>query len=102
MLWRDEIDLISFTTSQNELGDDIKTKVYKSVFANKKSVRQSEFYQAAQTGLRPQLMFIIREIDYNEEQRLRYDGNEYTIIRHYSQNEETCELVCDSLTNKGV
>lgn len=102
MLWRDEIELISITTAQNDLGDDIPTKTYSSVYANKKSVRQSEFYQAAQTGLKPQFMFVIREIDYNEEQSLRFNGKEYTIIRHYSKNDETCELVCESLTNAGV
>ena len=102
MLWRDEIDLISITTTQNDYGDDIHTKSYRSVFANKKSVRQSEFYQAAQTGLLPQFMFEIREIDYNEEQSLRFNAKEYTIIRHYSKNNEICELICESLTNAGV
>jgi SPP1 family predicted phage head-tail adaptor len=78
------------------MGDDIKSKIYKSVFANKKPIKSNEFYQAAATRIKPSLMFEISTIDYDEQELLRYDSKEYTIIRTYAQDEKI-ELVCESL-----
>jgi hypothetical protein len=41
-------------------------------------------------------MFEISTIDYDEQELLRYDSKEYTIIRTYAQDEKI-ELVCESL-----
>lgn len=96
MLYKDIIELITVTTTQNELGDDIESKTYKQVYANKKSIRQNEFYQAMNNGLKPEIMFEIRSIDYNNEQILRYNNKEYSIIRVYDKGEIT-ELICQGL-----
>jgi SPP1 family predicted phage head-tail adaptor len=96
MLYRDVIDLITVTTTQNSIGDNIYTNTYSQKFANKKSVRQSEFYQAMNNGLKPSLLFEIRSIDYNNEESLRYNSKEYTIIRTYDKGEIT-ELICEGL-----
>ena len=72
MLFRDVVKLISVTVTENDMGDIIETPVERQVFADKQSVRQSEFYQAAATGLRPELMFVVRSVDYNGEQKLKY------------------------------
>ena len=95
------IDLITITSSVNSLGDNIKSKTYATKFANLKSVRQSEFYQAAANGLRPEHMFELRSVDYSGEKSLRYPsstGTEYEVIRVYDMGEMT-ELVCQGLTN---
>ena len=101
MLFKDVINLISITHSENSMGDIISTPVEKEVFANKKSIRQSEFYQAQASGLKPELMFEIREIDYNDEQKLKYNDKDYNIIRTHSKNGEIIELICNRLVNKG-
>ena len=49
MLFRDVIKLIS-TDTENDMGDIIETPVEREVFADKQSIRQSEFYQAALQG----------------------------------------------------
>ena len=95
------IDLITLTNTVNTLGDSIKSKTYATKFAALKSVRQSEYYQAAANGLQPQHMFEIRSIDYSGEKSLRYtssSGAEYEVIRVYNSGEFT-ELVCQGLTN---
>ena len=99
MLFRDVVDLIRVTTTTNEIGDSIEVETSREVFANKKSIRQSEFYQAAMTDLRPELMFEVRSIEYNEEPSLRYEGRDYNIIRTHSKNGEITELVCSGLVN---
>jgi SPP1 family predicted phage head-tail adaptor len=97
MLFRDVIDLISITNSENAIGDTIETETPRQVFANKKSIRQSEFYQAAMTDLRPELMFEVRTIEYEGEPKLKYNGKTYNIIRSYSKNGEITELICSGL-----
>ena len=96
-----DIDLITLTNTVNALGDAVKSKTYATKFATLKSVRQSEYYQAAANGLQPQHMFELRSIDYGGEKSLRYpasSGSEYEVIRVYNSGEYT-ELICQGLTN---
>ena len=62
------------------------------VFAEKKSVRQSEFYAAAAApvGLKPELVFLVALVDFEEAATEQYDPAEiiynerrYNIIRTY-------------------
>jgi len=99
MLFREVINLVSITIVENDMGDQIETPVKRQVFADKKSVRQNEFYQAAATGLRPELMFVVRTIDYDQEPKLEFNFKTYTIIRAYEKDDEFVELVCQGLTN---
>jgi len=100
MLFRDVISLITVTTTENELGDTIEVSTERQVFADKQSVRQSEFYQAAATGLRPELMFVVRSIDYNQEPKLKHGDKTYTIIRTYDKDGELIELICQGVVNR--
>jgi SPP1 family predicted phage head-tail adaptor len=97
MLFRDVVKLISVGHDQNDIGDIVETKTEREVFADKKSIRQNEFYQAAATGLKPELMFVVRTIEYQGERKLSYDGKEYNIIRTYDKNGEFTELICSGL-----
>lgn len=100
MLFKDVVKLISVTVTENNMGDIIETPVEREVFADKQSIRQSEFYQAAATGLRPELMFVVRTIDYDNEPKLKYNDKEYIIIRTYDKDGELIELVCQGVVNK--
>lgn len=102
MLFRDVVDLIGVVSDTNSIGDTIETETRTEVFADKQSVRQSEFYQAAATGLRPELMFVVRSIDYNQQPKLDYNGKTYTIIRAYDKDGEFTELVCQGVVNNAV
>jgi SPP1 family predicted phage head-tail adaptor len=96
-MWRDVISLVTITYTESDIGDIVETRTNRQVYANKKSIRQSEFYQAQANGLRPEAMFEMRSIDYQDEQKLLHDGKEYNVIRTYSKNGEILELVCDRL-----
>jgi len=100
MLFKEVVKLISVTVTENDMGDIIETPVEREVFADKQSIRQSEFYQAAATGLRPELMFVVRTIEYNGETRLKYNGKIYDIIRIYDKDGELTELVCQGVVNR--
>lgn len=93
-MWKDVINLISETETTNTIGDLVKTRTPRTVFANKKSVRQSEFYQAFAQGLQAQIMFEVRISDYGDEMLIQYNDIELEIIRTYEKNSEIIELIC--------
>lgn len=97
MLWSEVIELgnLSQTTVS---GEAINTYTYRTVYADKQSVRQSEYYEAKQIGLKPELMFFIRSSEFNNDERVRYESKEYEILRVFDKG-ETIELVCGALNN---
>lgn len=97
MLWRDVAKLISTTETVDDIGDTILTATEKEVFVNKKSIRQSEYYQALSTGLKPEIMFEVRTIDYEDEEDIKYNNKNYNIIRTYTKNGEITELICQAV-----
>jgi SPP1 family predicted phage head-tail adaptor len=96
MLWRDVVSLIS--VAEVEVSQNVfqLAESSRSVFANKKSVNRDEFYKAYANALRPTVAFDIRAAEYSGEQKLRHNGTDYMIIRTYSRNDETIELVCQA------
>lgn len=94
------IYLITETKSENELGDIIIEKNYRKTYAAKKSIGQNEFYQAAATGLRPEVTFIIWTREYKGEQFLKFGDKEYSIIRTFEPNSEEIELKCQGVVNR--
>ena len=97
MLFRDVIKLVAIVKTTDTIGDTVEVKTKRDVFANKKSVRQNEHYQAMAQGLKPELMFEIRSIEYNKETELEFDSKPYKIIRVYDKNGEITELICEGI-----
>jgi len=93
-MWKDVIELGNLE-EYAEYGEVLQQFVYRKVYANKQSVRQSEFYQSATTGLKPELVFEIRSVEFSNEEKIRYNGKEYSIIRAYDKG-ETVELTVSS------
>ena len=94
MMWRDVVELIAIQRVDDGGGGFTETETFRQVFANRKSIRQSEFYQAHMAGLQPEIMFEVRYADYADEHKLQHNGRRYIIIRTYTKNEETIELIC--------
>ena len=66
-------------------------------------IGQKEFYQAATTGLKPEVKFSIWSFEYNDEMYFEYKGRNYKIIKTYLKKiEEKIELTGTSVTNKEV
>jgi len=93
------ITLISETKTVDDYGDAIITTTENVVFADIKSIGQSEFYQAEAVGLKPEIKFVIPDfLDYHNEKRIKFtpfngEEEEYTVLRTYRAN-NTLELVC--------
>ena len=74
MLWRDIGYLLRDEEKLDDLRKPYKVTTEKEVFCNKKSVRQSEFYQAQAQGYKPELMFVVRSSEYNGEAYFKHKG----------------------------
>ena len=100
MRWIDVVYLIPISKGKNINKDTVEIEGNpREVFANQKSVKMSEFYQAMAVGLRPELVFEVKKADYNKEKRLIFENVKYNIIRTYSKNTEVIELVCQGMVN---
>ncbi|MBO4541940.1 MAG: phage head closure protein [Bacteroidales bacterium] len=94
------ITLKKETNTVNEYGDTVQTFTERTVFAEVKSISQSEFYQAQATGLKPEIKFVIADfVDYQGEKILSYKpfgasaAEDYTVLRTY-RNKINLEIVC--------
>lgn len=98
-MYNEIIILISENKTVDEYGDTIVTETERTVFAELKSIGQSEFYQAQAVGLKPEIKFVLPDfLEYNNEKKLKYapfnaEEEVYTVIRTYRNNNEL-ELVC--------
>lgn len=64
------------------------------VLCTVKSVRQTEYYTARNTGYAPEIMFTLTLAeDYHGESRLEYMGKPYDIIRAYETDEGGLEII---------
>ncbi|BBI32483.1 phage head closure protein [Cohnella abietis] len=97
MLWNDEVDLIHVTHSNDSTV--VVSETVKTVFANKKSVTRSEFYQGVANNLKPVAVFEVNSFEYEDEQKLRHEGSDYMIIRSYQITQDLLELTCQAYSD---
>lgn len=98
--WDYKIELGNYVETI-EHGEVIKNLEWVEVFANKKSVRQSEYYEARNLGLKPELVFEVHSFEFDNFEKIRYNNREYDIIRVYDKGEIT-ELTLTSFTGGEV
>jgi SPP1 family predicted phage head-tail adaptor len=99
-MWKEIINLIHVSNGENALGDIVETESSREVFANKKSVKLSEFYQAQANGLKPEIVFEVMLYDYEGEEKLTFEGESFRVIRTYQKSSEILELICDKLVTE--
>lgn len=100
MRHNDVIYLIKTQVVEDELGNQIPQETERLVYANQMAVTQSEFYNAASTGLRPAKRFEIYSFEYQGEDRLKHDGMMYRIIRVETRGEKT-RITCERVAADG-
>lgn len=99
----DVIELIVVTKEPDKDGFETDTRKILEVLAEIKSVKRSEFYQAAREGINVQMAAVVNldDIDAatiieNGKKRkptmVRYDGKDYKIVREYRTTKTKVEL----------
>jgi SPP1 family predicted phage head-tail adaptor len=81
---------------QDDLGQAEDTEEFtRLVFCEKKSVPQSEFFQAGQSGIKASCVLVINLFDYQEETKVKYHEKIYHIYRTFERQDERIELYCE-------
>lgn len=89
-----ELECVAYKDS-DDIGDAVKGEAYwNKIYANKKSITQSEFYQAQAQGFKPELKFEINTFEYEDNKKIRYKGRIYKILRTYEISSEKMEIIC--------
>ena len=70
---------------KDEYGNVVFPEKRTTVFAEKKSVRQSEFCQAAAVGFKPEIMLEIYSFEYHGEELCELDGERFNIYRTFEK-----------------
>ena len=81
----------------DEYGNESLEIIEREVFVQPRSVYQSEFYNAAQAGLKPSITFFMtnRE-DYNNETVISFEGRKYDVIRvDWNAQRDGVSLICE-------
>lgn len=81
------IELVAESAASDPIGQQVVSKTARRVFANEFAVSSSEFYDAAQFGLKPSRRFQIRAVEYDGERVATVDGDEYTVLRCETRGE---------------
>lgn len=78
-------------------GNEIITQTERTVYVLPRGVYSSEFYSAAQNGLKPSLtLYIANKADYDGERILSYEGRDYSVIRvDWSAQRDGISLICE-------
>lgn len=81
----------------DEYGNEVTTETANDVYVIPRGVYQSEYYNAAQVGLKPSLtLYLTNREDYSGEKRLTYEGREYDVIRvDWNAQRDGLSLICE-------
>ena len=101
MTYDHELILIEQSYQEDEWGNQVPVEARKPVLCNVKSIGRNEFYAAAQTGLKPEITFVIHGYEYNEEKEVEFEGEKYKVIRTYMKDFEEMELTCEKVAANG-
>lgn len=91
------------TPTFDEAGNEIPNVIETEVFVQPRGVYQSEFYNAAQLGLKPSLtLFVSNREDYDGQKVLEYEGKDYDVIRvDWNAQRDGISLICEERVHNG-
>jgi len=95
-----QLDDVAFLISaisngRDEIGQELPpTAVRAGIYCTKKSIKQSEFYQASQVGLKPEFVIETSMFDYSGQEEIEVDGVLYKVYRTFERDDEIIELYC--------
>ncbi len=81
----------------DDYGNQILETIEREVFVQPRGVYNSEFYNAAQAGLKPSLtLFLSNREDYHGETVLSFEGRKYDVIRtDWNAQRDGISLICE-------
>lgn len=86
------IYLVSEQRTQNAIGEWVSQETLRKVYANVQDISASEFFNASQIGLNPEIRFTMFAPDYQGETRIEYNGVRWAVYRIYRASSDKMEL----------
>ncbi|MFD2614493.1 phage head closure protein [Paenibacillus gansuensis] len=99
MRFAELIQLIPLSYVSSGDVDSVQEGEYRSILAEMKSIRQSEYYQAIGNSIQPSATFVVWSDEYHKEPRLEHNGVLYEVIRTFETKSRTLELVCSAVND---
>lgn len=89
------------TPNYDEYGNEVIIESRSEVFVQPRGVYQSEFYNAAQLGLKPSVtLYLTNRDDYEGQKVLEFEGKEYNVIRvDWNAQRDGISLICEERIN---
>lgn len=94
MYFSDSVTLRKVSYSLDSYGSSIPSYVDTTVFADKQSVKRSEFYASKTAGIKIDIVFSVHAEDFYDQSILIHNSTSYDIIRVYKKGEGIVELNC--------
>ena len=87
----------------DKYGNKTTKETKRTVFVQPRGVYASEFYNAAQLGLKPSLtLYMTNRNDYQGEKVLEFNGVEYSVIRtDWNAQRDGISLICEERVRNG-
>ncbi len=100
-MWCDILYLLEEVETFDKLNRPHRSYKETKVYANKISVKRTEFYQAQAAGFKPEKCFEVRTVEFNEDihTHVKYNDVVYKILRSYEKDSEITELTLTGLAN---
>jgi len=86
MAWNNKIELGQWVESIVDY-EPVRTIVFTTVWANEKSVRQSEYYDGIAAGRKPEVVYEIHSREFSNHEKVRVGTKVYDIVRTYKKGE---------------
>ena len=97
-MYNEAIWLVTYrrTDKIDENGDPVLEELRTGlIFARKRSIGQSEFYQAQTNGFKPEIKLIIPDhLDYGGQEYLIHENTRYKILRTFQNEQNELEITC--------
>ena len=96
MEYSEIIYLVKVVKEEDEIGNILpSSETLTKCYAKKQSVKTNEFYNAVEVGMTPSCEFVIKRLNYNNEEELEWNNERYKIIRTIDpKNKFDIVLVC--------
>lgn len=100
-MWSDILYLMEETETFDKMKRPHRSYKEKKVYANKISVKRTEFYQAQAAGFKPEKCFEIHTIEFDEDNHthVKYKGIVYKVLRSYEKDSEITEITLTRFAN---
>lgn len=96
-MWKDICYPGVILETENALGEILESITYPSyVFCDKRFVTRTEFYQAATTDYKPEIILKLKIADYAGQKYVKFNNEVYTVIRTYEASSEDIEITLES------